>query len=184
MNQNGCRLLLLCLLGVFSGCGNGDERGVEPAPAKAVPPGVNLNAVEVTLPLRARGVAGAPEIQGRAVLGRLQVGAGKRGGGLMKVLSPAIRVEGADLVTEGEDLRLLSDLPKAIQTLIKLDALEIRGLRVRDPQGVVLLECGGASVVKDEAWELREVRLSGGPLQGRVHLHFDESGAPQMTGGR
>ena len=102
----------------------------------------------------------------------------------MKVLSPAIRVEGADVETEGPDLRLLSDLPKAIQTLIKLDACEFRGLRVRGPEGVVLMECGGASVAKDGDWELREVRLLGGVLQGRLHLRFDESGAPLITGAR
>ena len=184
MKASGRALLLLCLFGVFFGCHRRDEKVRDSAPVEAVSPGLNLNALQVTLPLSARGEAGEPEIQGRAILGRLQVGAGKRGGGLMKVLSPAIRVEGAEVETQGADLRLLSDLPKAIQTLIKLDSLEFRGLRVRAPDGVVLMECGSASVSKDGDWELREVRLLGGPLQGRLHLRFDESGAPQMTSAR
>ena len=41
-----------------------------------------------------------------------------------------------------------------------------------------------ARLGRDGDWELCEVRLSGGPLQGRLHLRFDESGAPQINDAR
>ena len=184
-------LTLLCFVSLgslFLSCRKTRQEDVSlegAAPAvQAGVTGTKLETLNVSLPLQATVGEDKILLHGRAKLARLRLGAGKRGGGLMTLLSPALRVDGADVETDGNDLSILSDLPAAIHSLVKVDALEFSNLRVRGKSGDTLLECGSASVAGDGAWELREVRLAGGPWVPRLHMVFDANGTPRITGGR
>ena len=120
-----------------------------------------------------RVAADGGEIRGEARLARVHVGAGKRGGGLFAVLSPALRVEGAVVETDGDSLMVLADLPVALKMLVKMDTIEFRGLGVRRRDGRVLLECSSASVGKDGVWEMRHARRNGGKLEAVLRLKPD-----------
>ena len=126
---------------------------------------------DLRLPLRVA-VAGG-EIRGEALLARVQVGAGKRGGGLFAVIHPALRVDGAMVETDGDSLAVLADLFAALRMLGKLDTIEFRGLGVRGRDGRLLLECSSARVGRDGVWEMRHVRRNGGGLEAVVRLKAD-----------
>jgi hypothetical protein len=130
-------------------------------PPEATPQApARIGIKDLRLPLRV--AVGGTEVHGEAMLARVQVGAGKRGGGLFAVLSPALRVDGALVETDGDNLSVLADLPVALRMLVKMDAIEFRGLLVRDRDGKTLLECSSASVSKEGVWEMRHVRRNGG----------------------
>ena len=150
------------LLAVFCSCrreGAGTPEPVKP-PEAAAPAPARIGIQDLRLPLRV--VVDGKEIRGEAALARVQVGAGKRGGGLFAVLSPALRVEGALVETDGDSLSVLADLPVALRMLVKMDAIEFRGLLVRGRDGMTLLEAASASVSKEGVWEMHHVRRNGG----------------------
>jgi hypothetical protein len=125
-------------------------------PASSSQPHSRIGMQNVRLPLRAS--VGGEEIQGEALLARVHLGSGKLGSGLLGVLAPALRVEGAVLETDDSTLALLSDLYRALSEMTQMEAIEFRGLRVRSRAGNVLLECVSASVSGKGVWELRYVR--------------------------
>ena len=142
---------------------------IPPEPPARVPEKIGMQ--DLRLPLRVAADGG--EIRGEALLARVQVGAGKRGGGLFAVLSPALRVEGAVVETDGDSLMVLADLPVALRMLVKMETIEFRGLGVRGRDGRVLLECSSASVGKDGVWEMRHARRNGGKLEAVLRLKPD-----------
>jgi hypothetical protein len=145
------------------------EPVLPPQPPARVPEKIGMQ--DLRLPLRV--AVGGDEIRGEALLSRVQIGAGKRGGGLLAVINPALRVDGAVVETDGDSLAVLADLPVALRMLGKLDTIEFRGLGVRGRDGQVLLECSSASVGKDGVWEMRHVRRHGGRLEAVVRLKAD-----------
>jgi hypothetical protein len=150
------------LLGALCACRRDREGTVDPVepPEATAPRPERIGIKDLKLPLRV--VVDGTEIRAEAMIARVQVGAGKRGGGLLAVLSPALRVEGAIVETDGDSLSVLSDLPDALRMLVKMDEIEFRGLLVRGRDGATLLECSSASVSKDGVWEMRHVRRNGG----------------------
>jgi len=170
--------VLLGFLCAVTACRQGEGgEAAEPRPADGHPaersPGLALENIEI--PLRIDGPLPEHPIRGKALVARLTAGAGKRGG-IMKALSPVARAEGTDVTTEGDDLRILSDLPNGVKTLLRLETVEFRGLRVRSRAGVTLLECVQASVGGDEAWELRGAAVEGGTFLSRARLTFSPNG--------
>lgn len=159
------------------------NRGVPP-PEPAVPVAVETQVPgkvgmhDVKLPLRA--IRRGDEIRGEAVIARIQMGAGKKGGGLLAVLSPALRVDGASVETDGESLAILADLPVALRTLVKIESIEFRGLLVRSRDGRSLMECASASVGRDGFWEMRQVRRNEGEIEANLRWNpaADADAAP------
>jgi len=168
------------LLGALCSC-----RREQPPPPEAVKPPEaavqvpsKIGIEDLRLPLRV--VVHGNEIRAEARIARVQVGAGKRGGGLFAVLSPALRVDGAFVETDGDSLSVLADLPVALRTLVKMDNIEFRGLLVRGRDGKTLLECSSASVIKDGVWEMRNVSRNGG-IHEAVY-RFQPSGEASPSG--
>jgi hypothetical protein len=149
-------------------------------PEAAVQVPAKIGIEDLRLPLRV--VVDGNEIRAEARIARVQGGAGKRGGGLFAVLSPALRVDGAFVETDGDSLSVLADLPVALRTLVKMDNIEFRGLLVRGRDGKTLLECSSASVSKDGVWEMRNVWRNGGIHESVFRLQLsgeaNPSGAP------
>lgn len=145
-------------------CKRGERQPEPPTPAAAEPAvSGKVGMHDVKLPLRV--IRRGEEIQGEAMIARIQIGSGKKGGGLLAVLSPALRVDGASVETDGDSLSILADLPVALRTLIKMDSIEIRGLLLRARDGRSLLECASASVARDGSWEMRQVRRNEGQVE-------------------
>jgi hypothetical protein len=145
----------------------------EPVDAESPPPG-KVGMHEVRLPLRV--LRQGEEIRGEAIIARIQIGSGKKGGGLLGVLSPALRVDGASVETDGDSLSILADLPVALRTLVKMDSIEFRGLLVRSRDGRCLLECDSASVSREGLWEMRRVRRKEGEVE--ASFHWNPTGDP------
>ncbi len=181
INRFGC-LTLLCLVGSAPACRkNGEGEAAAPplqSPAP-VPRSSELTMEDVEIPLRVSSSDSSAEIRGKARVARLKLGAGKRGG-IMKALSPSARGEGTEVTTEGDDLRILADLPSGVKTLLPLDTVEFRGLRVRTQTGTLLLECTHALVGPNGVWELRSATVVGGSFLSLAQLSFAPDGAVQL----
>jgi hypothetical protein len=170
-----CRVLaaVLCVVAAVTSCRRDAKEAVAGDVQQPVPPGVSrVGMQEVRLPLRV--MENGREVLGRASLARIQVGASRNRRGLLGILSPALQVDGALVETDGDSLSVLADLPVALTMLVKIDAIEFRGLLVLGRDGRELLECASASVGKDRFWQMRHVRRNGGPMEAMVRL--DPSG--------
>ena len=90
---------------------------------------------------------------------------------------PAFLLEGLTVDTDGDDLRILSELAPALKQHGPMSDLLIRGLRVRRTDGAPLLECAEARSRGAVAWELRGVRVDGGAIMPLGELDWSaESG--------
>jgi hypothetical protein len=162
-SSSGVALTAACCLAAVS-CKRGEKPPDQAQPAAAetsVP--AKIGMYDVKLPLRA--LQGGQEIRGEAMIARIRIGSGRKGGGLLTVLSPALRVDGASVETDGESLSILADLPVALRTLVKMDSIEFHGLLVRSRDGHPLLECASASVGLNGLWEMRQVRRNEGHME-------------------
>jgi hypothetical protein len=172
-----CRVLaaVMCVVATATSCRRDAKEAVAGDVQQAVPPGASrVGMQEVSLPLRV--MENGREVLGKALLARIQVGASKKGGGFLGRLNPALQVDGAVVQTDGDSLSILADLPVALKMLVRIDAIEFRGLLVLGRDGRELLECASASVGKDRFWQLRHVRRNGGPMEVMVRLDPSNSG--------
>ena len=171
---------MFCLCGALLACQKSPRLQESDSPSvqaqEPVPPKADLSLEKVQIPLRVPASASNPEQTGKASIALLKVGAGKRGG-IMKVLHPAVRADSVEVLTEGEDLRILADFPNGVKTLIALPDLEIRGLRVLTSRETSLLECAHARVSAGGEWSLRGITLAGGTFIPHATLTFSEDGS-------
>ena len=124
----------------------------------------------VTIPLS---LEGPPRIQGKATLKSLYSGASKDGK-LTSLLKYKLFVEGVTVETTGGDVRILADLVPQLHALGKSADIEIRGLKVIAPEGVVLLECAEAHPHDNMLWELRGARIRSGRMLPKAQLRLDQ----------
>ena len=156
----------------FGGCKKAQPEEDSVSAWEESPQSAKMNMKQVSIPLERLDNTGAIEMRGRAVIESISVGAGKRGGGLMKVLSPAIKVDGTSVEIDGEDLNILAELSAAIRSLVPLKEIQFRGLSIRGRGAKILLECPTASVDGDEKWNFHHVRLNEGAVQSSLVLKF------------
>jgi hypothetical protein len=137
---------------------------------------------KVSIPLRSLDGAGEIQASGRAMIEVLSVGAGKNGGGLMKILSPAIRAEGTSVEIDAGDLSVLAELSSALRELLPATEIHFRGLVVRGRGPTTLLECSRASVDKHEKWTFRRVRVDGGAVRAAWELKLSPKNSRTSEG--
>lgn len=145
------------------------------APAQETIPIEPVNARKaiirgVTLPLS---LDGPPSVQGKASLKSLYAGPSKDGK-LTSVLKYKLFVEGVTVETTGDDVRILADLVPQLHALGKSADIEIRGLKVIAPEGVVLLECAEAHPHDKMLWDLRGARIQSGRMLPKAQLRLDQ----------
>ncbi len=85
---------------------------------------------------------------------------------------PAFLLEGLTVDTDGQDLRILSEVASALKPYGPMSDLVIKGLRVRKTDGTPLVECAEARSRGAVAWELRGVRVGGGEIMPRGELDW------------
>ncbi len=124
-------------------------------------------AIEQNFPMRAlsfplKALSGK-DVSGSARIETLRIGAVK-GRGFPSSQRPAFLLEGLTVDTEGDDLRVLSEIGPKLMTHGPMNDLIIKGLRVRKLDGTLLLESAEARSTSATSWEMRGVRVGGGKL--------------------
>lgn len=103
------------------------------------------------------------EASGSARIESLRIGSVKTPG-FAGSHRPAFLLEGLTVDTDGDDLRILSEVSSALKPHGPMSDVVIKGLRVRKTDGTPLLECAEARSRGAAAWELRGVRVDGGAI--------------------
>lgn len=175
---------LLAVLGACLGAGgtvflSGCERTPPSKPSTEPPqetlPTEPVNARKailrgVTIPLS---LEGPPSIQGKATLKSLYTGPAKERK-LTNILKYKLFVEGVTVETTGGDVRILADLVPQLHALGKSADIEIHGLKVIGPEGVVLLECAQALPRDNMLWDLKGARIPSGRMLPKAQLRLDQ----------
>jgi hypothetical protein len=118
------------------------------------------------------------EASGSARIESLRIGSVKTPG-FAGSHRPAFLLEGLTVDTDGDDLRILSEVSSALKPHGPMSDVVIKGLRVRKTDGTPLLECAEARSRGAAAWELRGVRVDGGAIMPLAELDWSvESGGP------
>ena len=163
----------------FSGCGDDAQKvSNEEMQKKVAAIEQNFPMTGLLLPMKTRS---GKEVAGSARIEALRIGSVK-GRGFPSSHRPAFLLEGLTVDTEGEDLRILSEIAPGLKQHGPMSDLVIRGLRVRKSDGTPLLECAEARSRGPAAWELRGVRVDGGVIMplGEVDWGAD-SGGPVLV---
>lgn len=172
------RSTVLPLLAIaLAGCGDRDEELSSEEMQKkvsAIEQGFPMTAL--SFPLKARS---GKDVFGSARIEALRIGSVK-GRGFPSSQRPAFLLEGLTIDTEGDDLRVLSEIAPNLKTHGPMNNLIIKGLRVRKLDGTSLLECAEARSTGATSWEMRGVRVGGGMLIPLAELNWGAA-APESA---
>ena len=126
-----------------------------------------VSAIEQNFPMTALSfslkVHSGKDVSGSARIEALRIGSVK-GRGFPSSQRPAFLLEGLTVDTDGDDLRVLSEIAPNLKNHGPMDDLIIKGLRVRKLDGTSLIECAEARSTSATSWEMRGVRVGGGML--------------------
>jgi hypothetical protein len=121
------------------------------------------------------------EASGSARIETLRIGSVKTPG-FAGSHRPAFLLEGLTVDTDGDDLRILSEVAPALKPHGPMSDLVIRGLRVRRTDGTPMLECAEARSRGAVGWELRGARVDGGAMMPLGELYWSaESGGSALV---
>ena len=156
------RLTVVLLLTVaLCGCGERDELiSTEEMQKKVLAIEQNFPMTALSFPLKS---LSGKDVSGSARIETLRIGAVK-GRGFPSSQRPAFLLEGLTVDTDGDDLRVLSEIAPKLKTHGPMNDLIIKGLRVRKLDGTLLLESAEARSTSATSWEMRGVRVGGGKL--------------------
>lgn len=156
------RLLLIPIVAFgLSGCGNRDqELSTEELRKKVSVIEQNFPMTALSFQLKARF---DKDLSGSVRIETLRIGS-VNGRGFPNSQRPAFLLEGLTVDTDGDDLRILSQIAPNLKSHGPMSDLIIKGLRVRKFDGTLLLECAEARSTGAASWEMRGVRVGGGML--------------------
>jgi hypothetical protein len=172
------RLTVVVLLNLaLSGCGQRDEViSTEEMEKKVLAIEQNFPMTALSFPLKAQS---GKNVSGSARIEALRIGA-VRGRGFPSSQRPAFLLEGLTVDTDGDDLRVLSEIAPNLKTHGLMNDLIIKGLRVRKLDGTLLLESAEARSTSATSWEMRGVRVGGGMLIPLGELNWGAATEPVL----
>lgn len=137
----------------------------------------NFPMTALSFPLKMRS---GKDVSGSARIETLRIGSVK-GLGFPSFQRPAFLLEGLTVDTDGDDLRVLSEIAPNLKNHGPMNDLIIKGLRVRKSDGQLLLECAEARSTSATTWEMRGVRVGGGMLMPLGEIRWGGSTAESVV---